>query len=107
MGGDTWRDLPVPDNNMQVEATPGIAINYGLYIAAFGVILAIAGAVMAWMSACQLCAHVETVRYQMLHAPLTEEEKGSFASPGRSYNFENKGGFRYDGYGRPANEVNF
>lgn len=107
MDNGIWYDLPVPDNYMQVMATPTLTLHYGFYIAAVGAIVSIVAVVFAWVYACMMCSHIEGVRYQMLNAPLTYEEKGAYAGPGRSYHFETKGGFRYDGYSRPAAEVDF
>lgn len=89
-GNHTWESLPVPNNFMQVEGHPNISIQYGLYIGAVAAGIAIVGTVLAWLQACQLCTHVENVRYQMLHAPLTEDEKG--ISSGRAFKFGNAGG---------------
>lgn len=102
-----WENLPLPDYHMHIYGTPSISFAWGFYVAAAGTLAAIVAAVSAWLAACSVCQHLEEVRYQMLHAPLTEEERGTSHGRGRSYQFESKGGFRYDGYSRPGAEVEF
>ena len=56
---------------------------------------------IAWWEAIFLCRHVEDVRYQMLHAPLTSDEKGVYEGAARG-GPRSVGGFQYDGqYGKP------
>ena len=106
-GDNKWTDFPVPDNYMQVVVTPDIVLSWGFYVACVGTLVAIVALVFAWIVACQLCNHIEGVRYQMLNAPLTEEEKGSYLGT-EKYRFEAKPpNFRYDGYSRPGQEANF
>lgn len=108
-GDHVWESLPVPKNYMQVEAVPVITISYGLYVAAVGTFTSLLACFFAWFNAYIMCRHVEDVRYQMLHAPLTEEERGAYTGPGQTYSFQlNKArGFRYDGYSKPGIEADF
>ncbi|XP_045180252.1 uncharacterized protein LOC123539640 [Mercenaria mercenaria] len=103
-----WEAFPVPDNYMQVKADPVIKLGIGLYVAAFAALLGLVSLGLAWMQACMLCKHVEEVRYQMLNAPLTEDERG--VGPATMYKFgAPTSGFRYDGYSKPERgmEVDF
>lgn len=103
-----WNGFPVPNNFMQVKADPKISLGIGLYIAAFAAVLSLVSLAIAWLQACIMCKHVEEVRYQMLNAPLTEDERG--VGPAQVYKFGGQGrGFRYDGYSKPEKgmEVDF
>ena len=103
-----WNAFPVPDNYMQVKADPKISLGIGLYVAAFAALLGILALAVAWIQACMMCKHVEEVRYQMLHAPLSEDERG--VGPAQMFKFgKPTQGFRYDGYSRPEKgmEVDF
>lgn len=105
---DAFYSLPIPNHYMAVKADPKIAINIGFWIAVFSAGLSIAALVISWMQACSMCTHVENTRYQMLHAPLTEDERG--VGSGKLYQFQpaqGGGGFRYDGYSKPGVEVDF
>ncbi|WAR18093.1 hypothetical protein MAR_032687 [Mya arenaria] len=105
---NAWHGFPDPSGYLIVQAHPKIAINFGLYIAALAAVCALVGLGAAWLQACILCKHVESVRYQMLHAPLSADERGVYEGAGRTYAFDTKPGFRYDGqYGKPGREMNF
>lgn len=70
-----WNGLPVPGHFMQLDPQPSVALNWGVYAAAVGAVLAIVCSIIAWFQACSLCKHVENVRYNMLRAPITEEDE--------------------------------
>lgn len=100
-----WEGFPVPDNYMQVKASPEVSLGIGLYVAGFAAILAIASLAIAWFQACIMCSHVEQVRYEMLNAPLTADELDG-SGPGQVYKFAAPNtGFRYDGYSKPGKEI--
>ena len=104
---DVWESLPVPGTFMILKAQPDVQMNFGLYIGAAAAVAGIFGAVLAWVQALSLCKHVESIRGQMLYAPLTEEERGVGTEGGVTYGFKpmGKSGFRYDGFSKP--EVDF
>jgi len=98
-----WEQFPVPNYYILQEVYPTFVYDFAAYIAAGGAMVAIIAAAIYWMHACQLCSHVETARYQMLTAPLTDDERGV---GGTTYQFNKQNpGFRYDGYSKPAGRV--
>ncbi|KAH3710263.1 uncharacterized protein LOC127857161 isoform X2 [Dreissena polymorpha] len=93
---ESWEQYNIHSFYMQTTDAPEFNYNFGVYVAAVGAAIGVVGLVVAWLQACQLCHHVENVRYQMLHAALTEEEKGYYTGS-KGMGIEEKPGFRYDG----------
>lgn len=103
-----WVGLPVPDHFMQIDPRPVVAMEWGVYVAAIGAILAIVSSVMAWFQACALCKHVENVRYRMLRAPITEEDEyGKALKAGPQYRPVGYPPYKDYGYTKPGVEVDF
>ncbi|KAL4218562.1 hypothetical protein ACF0H5_023296 [Mactra antiquata] len=107
-----WEAFPVPGNFVQVQTKPIMEISYGLFIAAGAALFGLVALVMAWLQACAMCRHVENVRYHMLFAPLTDDERGvgiesvhHFVPPGPPG--KPKKGFRFDGDVLPDMSVEF
>lgn len=98
-----WVGLPVPGHFMQLDPQPIISVNWGVYVAAVGAILAIVSSVIAWFQACTLCRHVENVRYRMLRAPITEEDEfgPTYKGPSRLPPYKDYG------YSKPGMEMDF